>query len=419
MASNSKIRNCLLYLSESVNQIDISEDEINIVTVKRFVHILEDIEDFRVKGRCIYKLENLIIMIFFAILSGHGSNCIDIADYVSLNKNMFIRWEILSESDETPSHDTFRRLLMNLDTNNLKKVVYRYLNDFFKKIEEMMSNSQYRQLSIDGKELRGTGRHKDSDNSKGNIATLNIYDHTNGLILSSDSINKKDSEIVKAREKLELLNLEKTIVTCDAIHCQKKTAQLIHNKHGYYVLRVKDNQESLSKDIEDRINSKKKVVKYIKTDTRDFYFYSLPSNYIGLEWPGQKTYIKVISHTRKTDEPANLYFISNCSNKQLMIEAIENRWQIENDHHKNKDYLLDEDKFRISNNIAVENIVALNDIVLAFIKITFALMPELKTLKKTRMAFELQPEKYLMMLLSLIDSDVLIDKLKELKKNKK
>ena len=113
MASNSKIRNCLLYLSESVNQIDISEDEINIVTVKRFVHILEDIEDFRVKGRCVYKLENLIIMIFFAILSGHGSNCIDIADYVSLNKNMFIRWEILSESDETTSHDTFRRLLMN------------------------------------------------------------------------------------------------------------------------------------------------------------------------------------------------------------------------------------------------------------------------------------------------------------------
>ena len=155
---------------------------------------------------------------------------------------------------------------------------------------------------------------------------------------------------------------------------------------------AKDNQHLLSKDIADRIESRKKLVKTIETKDRKFYFYPLPKNFIGLEWAGQKMYVKVESYTRNKQEPAIMYFLSNNSNQQLIKEAIENKRQIENDHHKNKDQLLDEDKFRIANKTVVENMVAINDIVVAFIKITFTLLPELKTLKKTRMAFELYPE---------------------------
>ena len=417
MASNSKIKNSLLYLSETIGQIDINKDEINIVTIKKFIHILEDVDDFRVKGRCSYKLENLIVMVFFSVLAGYGSNCIDMADYVSLNKKMFIKWGVISEDLETPSHDTFRRLLINLNTEKLKEVIYYYLNNFFEKVEDTMPYKKpYKQLSVDGKELRGTGRSKQTKNPRGNLATLNVYDNTRCLILYSDSIEKKDSEIFEARDKLELLDLEKTIVTCDAIHCQKKTAELIHSKHGLYLLAAKNNQELLTKDIEDRISSKK--IKPIKKDTRDFYFYTLPKGFIGLEWAGQKMYVKVKTYTKK-DEPSILYFLSNTTNKELIIEAVEKRWLIENDHHRNKDNLFDEDKFRIADKRAVENIVAINDIALAFVRITFTFMPELKTLKKTRMAFRLYPEKYLMILLSIISSDVIIDKLKELNKKKK
>lgn len=331
---------------------------------------------------------------------------------------MFIKWDIL-EKDNIPSHDTFRRLLINLDTAKLKEVIYIRLNSFFEKIESTMPyKRQYKQVSIDGKELRGTGRSKQTNNPKGNIATLNVYDNTRGLIISANSIEKKTSEIITAQEQLKLLDLKRTIVTCDALHCQKQTASLIHDKQGYYLLIAKDNQHLLSKDIADRIESRKKSVKTTQTKDRKFYFYPLPKNFIGLEWAGQKMYVKVESYTRNKQEPSIMYFLSNSSNQQLIKEAIENKWQIENNHHKNKDQLLDEDKFRIANKTAVENMVAINDIVLAFIKITFALLPELKTLKKTRMAFELYPEKYLMMILSIIDSDELINKLKELNKKK-
>lgn len=418
MASNSKIRNSLLYLSQSIGQINLDNDHIDIVSVKTFIHILSDVEDFRVKGRCIYKIENLIIMIFFAVLAGHGSNCIDIADYVSLNKQMFVKWNIL-DSEHVPAHDTFRRLLMNLDTEKFKEVVYIHLNNFFEKLERTMPyKNQYRQLSVDGKELRGTGRAKSTNCPKGNLATLNIYDNSRGLVISASAIEKKESEIPKAREELEVLNLKKTIVTCDALHCQKDTAELIHKKQGYYLLIAKDNQALLSKDISSRIETEKKTVKIIEDEKRKYYFYVLPKKFIGLEWAGQKMYIKVESYVRNKTEPSIMYFLTNTTNKDLVIEAIENKWQIENDHHKNKDLLLDEDKFRIADKAAVANIVAIHDITLALFKIAFASLPELNTLKKTRMAFELQPEKYLMIVLSIINSGILIEKLKEANKKK-
>lgn len=103
-----------------------------------------------------------------------------------------------------------------------------------------------------------------------------------------------------------------------------------------------------------------------------------------------------------------MFFLTNTTNNELVIEAITNKWQIEKWPSKNKDLLLDEDKFRLA------DIVAINDITLALFKIAFASIKELNTLKKTRMDFELQPEKYLMIVLSIISSDTLIEKLEEL-----
>ena len=49
MTSNSKIRNSLLYLSEVISQIDFDEDDINVVRIKRFIHILSNIDALELK----------------------------------------------------------------------------------------------------------------------------------------------------------------------------------------------------------------------------------------------------------------------------------------------------------------------------------------------------------------------------------
>lgn len=141
MATNSKISNTLLLFSEYISSIEINKNDIEMVKIQKIIHVLSDIKNFRVKGRCIYKLENLIIMIFLAILSGHGSNCVDVSEYISLRSDWFEKLGITSDGN-IPSHDCFRRLIMNLDTESLETIIYDYLESFFTKLESINSNQK-------------------------------------------------------------------------------------------------------------------------------------------------------------------------------------------------------------------------------------------------------------------------------------
>ncbi len=50
-----------------------------------------------------------------------------------------------------------------------------------------------------------------------------------------------------------------------------------------------------------------------------------------------KTFVEMVSHTRK--KAITMYFISNTKDTELIAEAIERRWEIENNFHKEKRYL--------------------------------------------------------------------------------
>jgi len=52
---------------------------------------------------------------------------------------------------------------------------------------------------------------------------------------------------------LKELNIKGTIITADALNCQKETAEIIVKQKAEYLLSVKDNHLNLKKDIEDFI----------------------------------------------------------------------------------------------------------------------------------------------------------------------
>ena len=60
----------------------------------------------------------------------------------------------------------------------------------------------------------------------------------------------KSNEITAIPELLELLDLEGTVVTIDAMGCQKDIAAKIVGGDGQFVLAVKENQPHLYEDIE-------------------------------------------------------------------------------------------------------------------------------------------------------------------------
>ena len=56
------------------------------------------------------------------------------------------------------------------------------------------------------------------------------------------SVDSKSNEIPAVQELLPILNLKGTMVTANAMHCQKQTAKIIIDREADYVIRVKDNQ---------------------------------------------------------------------------------------------------------------------------------------------------------------------------------
>ncbi|MDE9504703.1 ISAs1 family transposase, partial [Xenorhabdus bovienii] len=66
-----------------------------------------------------------------------------------------------------------------------------------------------------------------------------------GLVLSQKATATKNGEISVVRQMLDILNLKGSIVTLDALHCQRETLQKISEKKAHVVVQVKKNQPRL------------------------------------------------------------------------------------------------------------------------------------------------------------------------------
>jgi len=106
-------------------------------------------------------------------------------------------------------------------------------------------------LSFDGKTIRSTGKmakyEKPLHIVSAHVANLKIT-------IGQQTVDEKSNEIPAVRELIGLLNIEGCMVVADALHCQKETAKAVTDAGADYLLSVKDNQETLKKDIEDYVH---------------------------------------------------------------------------------------------------------------------------------------------------------------------
>lgn len=105
-------------------------------------------------------------------------------------------------------------------------------------------------ISFDGKTIRSTEK-MDSYDKPLHIISAHIAEL--GLTIGQKTVNEKSNEIIAVRDLIELLDISGCVIVADALNCQKKTAKAIINGGGDYLLTVKDNQETLKKDIEDYV----------------------------------------------------------------------------------------------------------------------------------------------------------------------
>ncbi len=160
-------------------------------------------------------------MLFLAILSGE-QGLRGVAAWIQEQRWRLGRQFKLKNS-RVPSYGTVRRTLALVDVSDLERCLGRWANE----IGQAWDGEDWPGISLDGKTLRGSG-----DDDHPALHLLSAFSHELGIVLAQRAVGSKTNEIPEARRMLEDLTREGKLVTVDALHTQRDTAQALVEKKG-------------------------------------------------------------------------------------------------------------------------------------------------------------------------------------------
>lgn len=362
--------------------------------VKRFIRLAKEVPDVRIQGMIDYPLKEILLIAFFAVLSG-AERWTEVAMFGVKRE----RWlsKFLKYKNGTPSHDTFRRVFSLISPTIFQELIVDFLMDNMNRIKASLGieDKGIRLINIDGKQARGTGRKSGKDGPFPNLQILNIYDASNRICLVMKDIGSKTNEIPAAQAALELLNVKGSIVTCDALNTQKATMALVAGKGrgGDYVAALKKNHHTFYEEVDLYFSpEKKKEIRKNKTgfitsldkahskvERRNFYVTDNVRWFQGRgEWAKLRAFVcyeKIIHDTQTGIDSCEIrYFISSVTDAELCAEAIRGHWAIENILHWHLDVSFADDADMTTDRNAYYNFTAMRRMALTMCKISQSFM---------------------------------------------
>jgi predicted transposase YbfD/YdcC len=231
-------------------------------------------------------------------------------------------------------------------------------------------------IAIDGKTMKQS---YDRNHSQKPLHIVSAWSSSHQLVLGQKKVNKKSNEVTAIPALLELLEIAGSIITIDALGCQKEIAALIIKKKGDYLLALKGNQKLLHEDVKNWFESARKEEfggrehsyyqqiesGHHRVEKRQIWTVAvseLPSLHNQSLWAGLKTVVMIVSERRlwnKTTTEVRFYLSSLASNAQKISQAIRSHWGIENSLHWTLDVTFCEDKSRIRKDNSPENFALL------------------------------------------------------------
>lgn len=322
----------------------------------------ESIEDPRIDRKKLHSLNTIFSLSIIAVLCGIKS-WEQIAMFGRLRQKELS--DIIDFKNGVPSHDTIERVY-----SIIKPEAF---HSCFVAWTKALQENKKGLISIDGKVSRN------SNDKYKNIAPLylvNAWASKNKLVLGQFKTDGKGHEIAGIKALLEILDIKNSIVSIDAIGCQKEIISQIVEKGADYIIAVKDNQERLREDI----TSSFAIIKPESIDKQteknsgrvESRKCSVITNLKMVEkksdWKGLKSIIQIdsarfINHQEQTE---TRYYISSLNKPSKEFNTlIRSHWGIENSLHWILDVNFDEDKSRkrkghTAQNFSLTNKIAIN-----------------------------------------------------------
>jgi hypothetical protein len=158
----------------------------------------------------------------------------DIAEYGQSKVDFFRRF--LPLTNGIPSADTFARVFATLNPA-------RFAEAFGRWVAAACQRSGLVPVAIDGKAVRSAP----ANTAAGCLTVVSAWATEQRLTLGQVVVPDGSNEIGVIPELLRALDLTKAIVTIDAAGCQVANAALIREQNGHYLLAVKGNQPSCTR----------------------------------------------------------------------------------------------------------------------------------------------------------------------------
>jgi predicted transposase YbfD/YdcC len=265
---------------------------------------------------------------------------------------------------------SFNRVFSALDPEELEK-------GFVAWVSSIARLTAGEVVAIDGKALRGT----QEAGKKAIVHMVSAWANTNCLVLGQRKVDEKSNEIKAIPKLLDALALSGTVVTIDAIGCQRTIAEKIVANQADYILAVKENQGQLLEEIQDsfRMLTADAVAEEIDCghgrveQRRCSVIADLSLVEKAAEWASLQGLVRIEAErhhkaTGKTEREIRYYITSLQPDAIRLNGCIRQHWGIENKLHWVLDVGFGEDLDRKRAGHAAQNFSVLNRIALNLLK---------------------------------------------------
>ena len=396
------------------NSIPIRDDLIHVLKKNA-----DAIPDYRHSSYIRHLVGDIVMIVFFALL-GNADEWGEIEIFAK-QKEKWLR-KYLELPNGIPTDDTIRIVMGNINTAHFFKLAVSLLLETIDGIACLSGKETHEKeiVFVDGKESRGSKR-KDTGNGEVRaLQTLNVYAGDYGICIGQRFIKEKTNEIPAAQEILPLLDLKDSIVTADAMNCQKETASAIVRAKGDYVLALKGNQPLFYEEVMEYFDGKRQEELrqeegcWYKTVEKEHGGVAVREYYIteDVGWYSEKekwANLRSFGMVKKTMEGKDgstyeevRYYICSIGEDAGEFErAARGHWKVENNLHWQLDFTFGDDKNSSMAKTGAKNLQTMKKIVMAVlntVKASYKL-----SMKRIRYGLSLDYENEAERLLSMLD----------------
>lgn len=305
-----------------------------------FLKHFDSIADPRIDRCKKHNLFDILLLAISAVMSG-SEGWEDIEHFGHIKLDWLRRYRPFEAG--IPRHDTIARVICRLKAEEIEQAFQAWISSLIKDTGAGV-------IAIDGKTAR---RSFTAKNRKNALHTVSAWSCQHQLVLGQVAVSEKTNEITAIPDLLTLLDIENSIITLDAMGCQKAIAKQIVQQKADYILALKGNHSGMQAELEawwhkcDREGLSENTFSqhtqvsagHGRIETRSCQQLLIDKSWLAksYQWAGLKSIIKVTSdvHDKSSgkDTTETRWYISSLGlNAELALNSVRSHWQVESMH---------------------------------------------------------------------------------------